>query len=123
MNKSSYEGMKKLVDKLFKCNYINSEKVLNAMLNVDRADFTDNDPYEDCPQSINYAATISAPHMHAYALEMLKDYLKPGNTVLDVGFGSGYLCAAFSKMMDDKEFGDVVKGYMLKKVYERLNKV
>lgn len=27
----------------------------------------------------------------------------------------------FSKMMDDKEFGDVVKGYMLKKVYERLN--
>lgn len=28
----------------------------------------------------------------------------------------------FTKMMDDKEFGDVVKGYMLKKVYERLNK-
>lgn len=26
----------------------------------------------------------------------------------------------FTKMMDDKEFGDVVKGYMLKKVYERL---
>jgi type I restriction enzyme R subunit len=28
----------------------------------------------------------------------------------------------FTKMMDDKEFGDVVKGYMLKKVYDRLNK-
>lgn len=28
----------------------------------------------------------------------------------------------FTKMMDDKEFGDVVKGYMLKKVYERLSK-
>jgi type I restriction enzyme R subunit len=27
----------------------------------------------------------------------------------------------FTKMMDDKEFGDVVKGYMLKKVYERLS--
>lgn len=27
----------------------------------------------------------------------------------------------FSKMMDDKEFGNVVKGYMLKKVYQRLN--
>ena len=26
----------------------------------------------------------------------------------------------FTKMMDDKEFGDVVKGYMLKKVYNRL---
>lgn len=28
----------------------------------------------------------------------------------------------FSKMMDDKEFGNLVKGYMLKKVYNRLNK-
>jgi type I restriction enzyme R subunit len=28
----------------------------------------------------------------------------------------------FTKMMDDKEFGDVVKGYMLKKVYDRLSK-
>jgi len=36
-------------------------------------------------------ATISAPHMHAHALELLKDHLKPGNKVLDVGAGSGYL--------------------------------
>lgn len=28
----------------------------------------------------------------------------------------------FSKMMDDKEFGTLVKSYMLKKVYDRLNK-
>lgn len=28
----------------------------------------------------------------------------------------------FTKMMDDKEFGNIVKGYMLKKVYNRLNK-
>jgi type I restriction enzyme R subunit len=28
----------------------------------------------------------------------------------------------FGKMMDDKEFGGLVKGYMLKKVYERLSK-
>jgi type I restriction enzyme R subunit len=28
----------------------------------------------------------------------------------------------FTKMMDDKDFGDVVKEYMLKKVYSRLNK-
>ena len=42
-------------------------------------------------QGIDYGATISAPHMHAMALEYLKDYLKPGNKVLDVGSGSGYL--------------------------------
>lgn len=28
----------------------------------------------------------------------------------------------FTKMMDDKEFGDVVKGYILKKGYERFSK-
>ena len=28
----------------------------------------------------------------------------------------------FTKMMYDKEFGNIVKGYMLKKVYNRLNK-
>jgi type I restriction enzyme R subunit len=27
----------------------------------------------------------------------------------------------FTKVMDDKEFGDVVKSYMLKKVFERLS--
>jgi protein-L-isoaspartate(D-aspartate) O-methyltransferase len=29
--------------------------------------------------------------MHAFALEYLKDYLLPGNKVLDIGSGSGYL--------------------------------
>jgi protein-L-isoaspartate(D-aspartate) O-methyltransferase len=43
------------------------------------------------PKPIGSAATISAPHMHAHALELLKDKLKPGNKVLDVGCGSGYL--------------------------------
>jgi type I restriction enzyme R subunit len=28
----------------------------------------------------------------------------------------------FSKMMDDKDFGNIVKSYMLKKVYNRLSK-
>src|SRR5690606_30621436 len=27
----------------------------------------------------------------------------------------------FSKMMDDKEFGDIVRNYMIKKVYKRFN--
>jgi protein-L-isoaspartate(D-aspartate) O-methyltransferase len=38
--------------------------------------------------------------MHAFCLEWLADSLLPGNKVLDVGSGSGYLCAAFYEMMD-----------------------
>lgn len=37
--------------------------------------------------------------MHAYALEILKDKLKPGSSVLDIGSGSGYLCACFASMV------------------------
>lgn len=37
--------------------------------------------------------------MHAYALELLNDKLKPGSKVLDIGSGSGYLCACFASMI------------------------
>ncbi|KRX63723.1 Protein-L-isoaspartate(D-aspartate) O-methyltransferase [Trichinella sp. T9] len=69
------------------------------MLAVDRGFYTDSRPYIDSPQSIGFAATISAPHMHAYALEMLKDHLTEGNRALDVGSGSGYLTACFAIML------------------------
>ena len=41
----------------------------------------------DSPQAIGYGVTISAPHMHAHALEMLKDHLYEGAKALDVGSG------------------------------------
>ncbi|XP_003381070.1 protein-L-isoaspartate(D-aspartate) O-methyltransferase [Trichinella spiralis] len=76
-----------------------SESVEKAMLAVDRGFYTDSRPYIDSPQGIGFAATISAPHMHAYALEMLKDHLTEGNRALDVGSGSGYLTACFAIML------------------------
>ena len=52
------------------------------------------DPYMDAPQPIGFEATISAPHMHAMALEQLKVELVPGSRALDVGafraLGVGY---------------------------------
>ena len=53
----------------------------------------------DSPQPIGKAATISAPHMHGYCLELLKDHLLPGNKALDVGSGSGYLTSVFAHMV------------------------
>ena len=94
--------MIELCDSLKRKKYIKTQKVYDSMINVDRIDFSPRNPYMDSPQPINYNVTISAPHMHAYCLELLKDHLKEGGRALDVGFGSGYLTVAMSKMMNDK---------------------
>ena len=46
--------------------------------------------------------------MHAYAMEQLQTKLVPGARVLDVGCGSGYLCAAFYEMTQQKGVANVV---------------
>ncbi|CAF3816666.1 unnamed protein product [Adineta steineri] len=69
------------------------------MLATDRLDFSTDRLYEDAPQPIGYNVTISAPHMHAHALEMLHDKLIPGARVLDVGSGSGYLTACIARLI------------------------
>lgn len=70
------------------------------MLKVDRANYCSTKyPYHDSPCSIDYNATISAPHMHAHALEELNDKLIEGAKVLDVGSGSGYLTACLAHLV------------------------
>ena len=81
--------MQELCNHLQHDGYLKSQSVYKALMSVDRADFSRHSPYMDSPQPIDYNVTISAPHMHAYCLELLKDHLKPGGKSLDVGFGSG----------------------------------
>uniref|UniRef100_A0A2K6SI61 Protein-L-isoaspartate O-methyltransferase n=1 Tax=Saimiri boliviensis boliviensis TaxID=39432 RepID=A0A2K6SI61_SAIBB len=73
------------------------------MLATDRSHYAKCNPYMDSPQSIGFQATISAPHMHAYALELLFDQLHEGAKALDVGSGSGILTACFARMV--RHFG------------------
>lgn len=80
---------------------IKSDAVANAMMAVDRKNYCPYAPYHDSPQSIGYSATISAPHMHAHALERLKNQLTPGEKALDVGSGSGYLTACMAVMLGE----------------------
>jgi len=91
----------KLVQDLRRNGNINSSEVESCMKSIDRGDFTSMSPYIDCPQSIGYGATISAPHMHAAALEYLKDHLKYAKKSLDIGSGTGYLTLAFAKLMNE----------------------
>ncbi|KAG6453099.1 hypothetical protein O3G_MSEX007967 [Manduca sexta] len=80
---------------------IKSDVVANAMNAVDRKNYCPHSPYQDSPQSIGFSATISAPHMHAHALERLKNQLVPGEKALDVGSGSGYLTACMAIMLGE----------------------
>ncbi|XP_003386326.3 PREDICTED: protein-L-isoaspartate(D-aspartate) O-methyltransferase-like [Amphimedon queenslandica] len=88
-----------LVSNLKSNGIITTGSVEAAMRAVDRGDYCPFNPYYDSPQQIGYQATISAPHMHAHALEVLKDHLVEGGRVLDVGSGSGYLTACMAIMV------------------------
>ncbi|XP_008306458.1 l-isoaspartyl protein carboxyl methyltransferase, like isoform X2 [Cynoglossus semilaevis] len=95
---SSGKTHPELVSRLRDHGVIRSDRVFEAMLATDRGLYCRDYPYTDSPQSIGYRATISAPHMHAHALELLSEKLTEGASALDVGSGSGYLTACFARM-------------------------
>ena len=111
-----HKSMKGLCQELINKDWITSQKVFDVMMKVDRADFAPSNPYENNPQRIGCNVVISAPLLHAYCLECLKDYLKPGCKALDIGSGSGYITVAMSKMMDDR--GYVIGIEHMKELYE-----
>ena len=58
-----------LIEQLKNDKSIKSSIVAEIMSSIDRGDFASSlYAYSDCPQGIGFSATISAPHMHAWAL-------------------------------------------------------
>ena len=101
-----------LVDHLMAEGVVKHAEVEVALRAVDRGAFCPSGlpahyVYQDRPLPIGYGETISAPHMHATCMELLRNHLKPGARVLDVGSGSGYLTAAMALMVrpDGKVIG------------------
>uniref|UniRef100_A0A1D1XDI4 Protein-L-isoaspartate O-methyltransferase n=2 Tax=Anthurium amnicola TaxID=1678845 RepID=A0A1D1XDI4_9ARAE len=92
---------KGLVKHLQQYGIIKSKEVAEVLETIDRGLFVPDGTaaYVDSPIPIGYNATISAPHMHATCLELLKDHLQPGMHALDVGSGTGYLTACFAMMV------------------------
>jgi len=76
-----------------------SDKTKLIMIKIDRFPFYihKEQSYVDKPSPLFMNQTISAPHMHAKAIEYLEDVLLPGNSILDIGSGSGYLTACFAE--------------------------
>lgn len=93
-----------LVSNLRKNALIKSDEVERVMRLVDRAAFCapgEELPYEDKPKPIggSRGATITSPHMHAIALEALREpLLREGCRSLDLGSGSGYFTACAALM-------------------------
>ncbi|KAG5668424.1 hypothetical protein PVAND_016364 [Polypedilum vanderplanki] len=92
-----------LIKQLQECQAIENETVAKVMRQTDRKLYCRlANPYVDQPDSIGDYATISAPHMHAFALENFVDLIKADSKILDVGSGCGYLTACFARLIEAK---------------------
>ncbi|RDA95677.1 hypothetical protein CP533_1257 [Ophiocordyceps camponoti-saundersi (nom. inval.)] len=96
-----------LVENLWRHGLITEEVVKEAFLRVDRAHYAPTNPYQDSPQPIGHMATISAPHMHATAIEHVLPFARPraaspAPRVLDIGSGSGYLTHVLAQLVGER---------------------
>jgi len=98
------EKRKNLVDGLIRRDILTKTEVINAMLTVPRHLFIPkkaiSSAYIDSPLSIGLSQTISAPHMNAMMCEYLE--LKEGDTLLEIGTGSGYHAALCAEIVAPK---------------------
>ncbi|KAG5668422.1 hypothetical protein PVAND_016362 [Polypedilum vanderplanki] len=92
-----------LVKQLHDFGAVKSELVMKVMKETDRKFYNHiPNPYIDQSEPIGNEESIPAPHMHAYALENLYEFVKPDSKILDIGAGSGYLTACFARLIETK---------------------
>ncbi len=89
------DARQRMVTEQLAARDIRDPKVLDAMRQVPRERFVPEErrhlAYEDRPVSIGAGQTISQPYIVAYMIEALQ--LTGGETVLEIGAGSGYAAA------------------------------
>ncbi len=97
------EERRYMVEHHIEARSVRSPLVLNAMRTVPREEFLPahlrDDAYEDTPLPIGEGQTISQPYIVAFMVEALG--LEGGETVLEIGAGSGYAAAILSRIASD----------------------
>src|ERR1700722_420943 len=90
----------RMVDSQLRARGIGDERVLDAMLRVQRHEFAPeryrDQAYQDHPLPIGEGQTISQPYIVARMLEAVA--LSPADRVLEVGTGSGYVTALLAEV-------------------------
>ena len=112
---------REMVEKDIKGRGISDNKVLAAMMKVERHLFVDkslaNQAYNDHPLLIGERQTISQPYIVAAMTEAAA--LKGGERVLEIGTGSGYQAAILAEIAKDVFTVEIKKG-LAEEAKERL---
>ena len=101
MEEDSYRrARERMVEEQLRGRDIRDPRVLEAMRTVPRHRFVPNDlsdqAYSDGPVRLDHGQTISQPYIVALMSQLLE--LKGGETVLEIGTGSGYQAAVLSRL-------------------------
>lgn len=96
----SARARRDLVDRLRDRGYLHSDRVEAAMATVPRHEFVPEGvrdrAYEDRPLDIDREQVVTAPHLVARMTELLDP--REGDSVLEIGTGSGYHAAVIAEL-------------------------
>ena len=99
-------------------------RVMAAMKQVSRHEFIPRElhyrAYDNGPLSIGSGQTISQPYIVALMSDLLET--KPGDSILEIGTGSGYQAAILSRLVQQVYSVEIIEN-LAAKVHNRLNKL
>lgn len=105
--------MEELIKDLIEEEYLKTERIIKAFRKVNREDFLPEhlkgDAAMNIPLPLSHGQTISQPLTVAFMLELLQP--KVGDTILDVGSGSGWQTALLAEII-----GSTGKIYAIERV-------